>query len=60
MSDFDRIFGMLKKTYEYGVYTLEITKDNKKIVFANGSQYIYDKNGKFNGSILYQKNGLDR
>ena len=45
MSDFDRIFELLKKAYEYGVYTLEITKDNKKIVFGNGSQYIYDKNG---------------
>lgn len=53
MSDFDRIFEMLKKTYEYGVYTLEITKDNKKIIFANGSQIFYDKNGKFNGNILY-------
>lgn len=47
MSDFDRTFEMLKKAYEYGVYTLEITKDNKKIVFSNGSQYIYDKNGNF-------------
>ena len=45
MSDFDRTFELLKKVYEYGVYTLEITKDNKKIVFSNGSQYIYDKNG---------------
>lgn len=47
MSDFDRTFEMLKKAYEYGVYTLEITKDNKKIVFSNGLQYIYDKNGNF-------------
>lgn len=45
MSDFDKTFEMLKKTYEYGVYTSEITKDNKKIVFGNGSEYIYDKNG---------------
>lgn len=47
MSDFDRTFEMLKKAYEYGVYTLEITKDNKKSVFSNGLQYIYDKNGNF-------------
>lgn len=47
MSNFDRTFEMLKKAYEYGVYTLEITEDNKKIVFSNGLQYIYDKNGNF-------------
>lgn len=47
MSDFDKTFEILKKAYEYGVYTLEITKDNKKIVFSNGLQYIYDKNGNF-------------
>lgn len=33
MSDFDRTFELLKKAYEYGVYTLEITKDNKKNCF---------------------------
>lgn len=47
MSDFDKTFEISKKAYEYGVYTLEITKDNKKIVFSNGLQYIYDKNGNF-------------
>lgn len=31
MSDFNRIFELLKKAYEYGVYALEITKDNKKL-----------------------------
>lgn len=45
MSDFDKTFEMLKKAYEVGVYTSEITKDNKKIIFCNGSEYIYDKNG---------------
>lgn len=33
MNSFDRIFELLKKAYEYGVYTLEITKDNKKNCF---------------------------
>lgn len=47
MSDFDRTFEMLKKAYEYGVYTLEITKDNKKLFLVMAYNIFMIKMGIF-------------